>query len=119
MKFDIAARDKIIYKRYRESKYRFGNIAAFKDMTARTLGQLILYEYIEDTPLVRSVYEFMKQYPDYTCHGYTTQDSVVIEGVEKGMSASSPEEFKTYMSTFGNFERFNESTMYCKFRKDV
>lgn len=60
MEFDIVERDKLIYKKYRPSKYKFNNVAAFKDLSVKTLGQLLLREYIDDTPLVRTTYEFMK-----------------------------------------------------------
>jgi len=62
----------------------------------------------------------MHRHKDYLAHGYTTSDDmdnygVIIEGVEKGVPASSSDEFKDYMSLFSNSDIFDEATMYCYF----
>ena len=123
MEKDITARDKIIFGKYRPSKYKFDNNAAFEDMPLKTLTQLVVDEYIDldgtcgSSPRFEEIYEFMKRHPDYTCHGYTTMEDVVLQGVEKKIPAANVEEFKDYMATFVSPDRMNEGTMWCLYYK--
>lgn len=123
---DIEARDKLIYGKYRASKYKFGNIQYFKDLAPKTMDILIKSKFADpdarknNAPSFMEFYDFMNTYPGYKAHGYTVNIDdddygVYIEGVEKGQPTGSVEEFKEFMTLFGNCSSFNETTMYCWF----
>lgn len=120
---DIETRDKIILGRFRPNKYKFNNVCPFSNMDATILGQLIEQHFIDPeewankTCTVSDIYEFLKDYPDYTVHGYMKLDGgIIIEGVEKGRPVASTEEFQRYMNLFKSSARLDTTTMYCAFK---
>lgn len=123
---DIETRDKLIFGRYRPSKYKFGGTCHFDDLDVDNLEKLIEQNFIDLqgkhnlAPTVEEIYAFMKKYPQYTAHGYTVsadrQDyRVSLEGVEKGVPSDSVDEFKDYMELFRHADEMNVGTMYCRF----
>lgn len=114
----IATRDKLIFGKYRPNRYKFGNSANFKGLNASILSQLIDEYYLNpldncgDTT-VDSIRDFVEKHYAYTVHGYTTLENMVIEGVEKGSTNDTVEEFQDYMELFRNFKHFDSATMYC------
>lgn len=123
---DIETRDKMIYGKYRPNKYKFGNICYFKEMPLKVLSWLFEQNYIDPNcskgkaPTSEQILDFLSYYPEYSAHGFTVNIDdenygVYIEGVEKGETSSSVEEFKDFMSLFSACDSFNEKTMYCWF----
>ena len=123
---DIETRDKIIYGKYKPSRYKFGGTQSFRGMMVDTLKTLIDQNFADpeecqnDSPTISEFYDFMERYPEYTAHGYTVSDTrddyrVSIEGVEKGSPASIYDELQDYMALFAGADEFNEYTMWCWF----
>ena len=123
---DIETRDKLIWGKYRPRKYNFGGVIPYQGMNVRTLRKLLEQNFADpeerqnNAPTIGEIYNFMKSYPSYTCHGYAVSADrddyrVSIEGVEKGDKTDSVEEFQSYMKLFGNADEINFNTMYCWF----
>lgn len=123
---DEKQRDLIIFGNY-DTKYYPGGVRYFKNLSLDKLEQLIdgnfisLSERQNNAPSVKEIYEFMKQYPGYTAHGYTVsvmRDDyrVSLEGVFKDCGASSMQEFDEFTELFNCADDFLTGTiMYCWF----
>lgn len=123
---DIETRDKIIYPDgYNPNEY-FGGIRHFRFLSVQDLTTLIENGFVDilerqnDAPSIRRIYGFMKEYPQYTAHGYTVDISredyrISIEGVEKGTPGSSHKEIHDFYELFSTADTYLEDTMYCWF----
>ena len=123
---DIETRDKILFGKYRPSPYEHGGIRYYNGLTVQKLKILIENNFADPeecqnlAPSIGEIYAFMQKYPEYTAHGYAVSIDrhdyrVSIEGVEKGSTFKSIEEFEDYMNVFRFCDEFNPATMRCWF----
>lgn len=124
---DIETRDKIIYGRYREKKYKYGGTLHYEGLTVGTMKELMDQKFLDpeerqnSSPTVQEIYDFMCTYPGYTAHGYTVSADrddyrVSVEGVMKPEQAATPEECQAFLRLFENADELRvEGYMYCWF----
>lgn len=125
LNMDVETRDKIIFGRYREKKYKYNNVIHFEGLTPGALKELLDNNFIhpEDTeghsPTVQEIYDFMCQYHDYTCHGYVVGPdrpdySVHIEGVSKEYQPGTPTECQHFLRLFSDADEIRvDGYTYC------
>ena len=121
---DIETRDKIIYGKYKSAPYKFTGYRSFSGMEADVLTDLLDNNFADPdetcgySPTIYEIREFLRDYPDYTAHGYSADNKdgnygIVICGVEKGSPSDSSDELHDYMRLFGNADEFDETNMRC------
>ena len=114
-------RDLIIY-----GKKDYDNYTSFHDLSFSKLNQLVseklinLDEQQNDAPTIEEIYDFMKKYPSFTCHGYVIRNRpdhrVSLEGVNyRGIPTI--EMISDFADLFRHADDFmiQEENLYCWF----
>ena len=123
---DVRTRDELIFGEYDREAYS-GGVRHFEKLSLSTLEKLVAQNFIDlddqqnNCPCVKAILGFMRNYPDYTAHGYAVSVEredyrVSLEGVAKNREADTIEELKGFTEMFRFADDFcTDGEMYCWF----
>ena len=121
---DWETRDKLIFGKADKSRY-MGGCRRFSGVNYRTLCTLLEEKFIDpqeaqnNSPTTEEIMSFMKEYPDFTAHGYVVSIDrddyrVTIEGVDGSNYASPSMELLTdFINLFRYADDFDIHSLCC------